>query len=413
MPTAALQRKAEVRALARLALDELGGATDGIGSAHRAISDRVFSGLRLGLGNSAKPVKIVHDAIADGLYSVVGDTARRAAQLAGQTADLTIEAPPSQTRRGALLLGILQGLRGDALAAESSILASPMTVRIDGKPVPVTETGLADAFPSATGRIVVFMHGLMETEFGWHLGGRRTYGERLVEDLDCTPVEIRFNSGRHISDNGVELSTLLSDLVEHWPVNVEQIALVGHSMGGLIERSACYRAQIDGEYWVSRVNHVVCLGSPHLGAPLEGLVHYGSAALALLPETRPFGNLLRRRSAGIRDLRAGSLVDEDWRGRDADSLRAAVCQEVPLLDGAMHCFVSACVTRNPRHPLGMVIGDGLVLVPSSRGRNRKRTIGFRKEDGIHLGPANHFTLLNDDRVYDKLREWLNTAPVSV
>ena len=119
-----------------------------------------------------------------------------------------------------------------------------------------------------------------------------------------------------------------------------------------------------------------------------------------------FATFLRRRSSGIRDLRQGSLVDEDWRDRDPEALRAAACEEVPLLEGATHCFVSATVTRSPRHPVGRVVGDTLVLKPSASGRSRTRTLGFEDEHGLHIGATNHIALLNHPAVYEKLREWL-------
>jgi pimeloyl-ACP methyl ester carboxylesterase len=187
---------------------------------------------------------------------------------------------------------------------------------------------------------------------------------------------------------------------------VSEIALIGHSMGGLVARSGAHQASGFRMRWPKSVRHVVSLGTPHMGAPLEQFVHYASAALSAMPETRPFGRFLRRRSAGIRDLRQGSLVDEDWRDRDPDALRAAACKEVPLLDGATHCFVTATLTRSDRHPVGRLLGDCLVLTPSASGRGRNRRIAFRPEDGVHVGGAHHFALLNHPAVYAKLREWL-------
>jgi hypothetical protein len=156
----------------------------------------------------------------------------------------------------------------------------------------------------------------------------------------------------------------------------------------------------------------VTLGSPHTGAPLESAVHYASAALGAAPETRPFAGFLRRRSAGIRDLRSGSLVDEDWRDRDPEALRAAACLEVPLLEGVAHHFVAATITTSASHPVARLIGDWLVLQPSASGRSRTRVIGFRDEDGMHVGGAHHLALLNHPAVYDQLREWLARAPRS-
>jgi pimeloyl-ACP methyl ester carboxylesterase len=189
-------------------------------------------------------------------------------------------------------------------------------------------------------------------------------------------------------------------------VDVDEIALVGHSMGGLVARSACCHAAEADADWARLIKHSVSLGTPHMGAPLEQAVHVLSAGLARLPETRPFANFLRRRSGGIRDLRQGSLVDEDWRDCDPDALRGAACAEIPLLEGATHCFVSATVTRSDRHPVGRLIGDTLVLKPSASGRSRTRRIPFEDEYGMHLGKASHFALLYHPAVYEKLRGWL-------
>jgi pimeloyl-ACP methyl ester carboxylesterase len=242
-----------------------------------------------------------------------------------------------------------------------------------------------------------FIHGLTGDEFCWSWGAEDAYGERLTSDLDCTAVYLRYNSGLHISENGRTVAALLEQLVEAWPVEVAQIALVGHSMGGLVARSAAHQADEDDHTWVRHVRHIVSLGTPHLGAPLEQGAHRAAAALDKLPETRMLSAFLRRRSAGIRDLRHGSLVDEDWRGRDPEALRAVACQEVPLLPWATHCFVSATVTRDPKHPLGRLLGDILVLVPSATGRGRTRRIPFRDEHGYHVGGTHHLALLNHPR----------------
>jgi pimeloyl-ACP methyl ester carboxylesterase len=332
-------------------------------------------------------------------------------RVAGRGADLALRRRPTRRElsthpHGAFLLAAINGLIGDVLEREGSDLAEPMCLRVDGRPVAPDGRSLWRAFPDAKPRVVVFLHGLMETEFAWRLGDDEPYGDRLARDLNVTPVFVRYNTGRHISENGRCLADLLETVVAEWPIDVEEVALVGHSMGGLVARSACHLGKGDGMAWVERVRHVVSLGSPHLGAPLEQLVHRASAMLHGLPETRPFGHFLRRRSSGIRDLNQGSLVDEDWRGRDPDSLELAACQEVPLLDGATHCFVSATVTRSPRHPVGRLLGDTLVLHGSATGRSRTRTIGFDEEYGLHVGSAHHIALLNHPAVYEQLRVWL-------
>ena len=390
----------ELRALAALGFDELRLATGGIGHMHRAIAERAFRAT----GPGGVVARTVHDGVTCGVYTGLG-LGTRALGAAAQAAVARREVPElSITPRGSALIAAVAGLRGDALEAEGSPLHQPMAVRVNGAPVPPRAEALAAAFPDATERVVVFLHGLMETEFSW--GARETYGTRLARDLGWTPVYVRYNSGRRISNNGRSLSELMEELVAAWPVEVERIALVGHSMGGLVARSACHRAAEDGADWVARMRHSVSLGSPHMGAPLEQAVHVLSAGLAALPETRVFANFLRRRSGGIRDLRQGSLVDEDWTGCDPDALRAAACAEVPLCEGATHCFVSATITRSERHPLGRLLGDVLVLTPSASGRSRTRRIPFDEEYGMHVGGAHHFALLNHPAVYDRLRGWL-------
>lgn len=402
----------EVRALARLTFDEAAGGLDGLGSMHRAVAGRVFSHL----GPWGKPVQLAHEVIAGGVYAGL----RGASTLLGKATDAALAQRPevhegelSHDPRGAFVLGVLNGLIGDRLAEERPELVQPMAVRVEGRPVDLEPHAVARAFPDARGRIVVFVHGLMDTEWSWRRGARpdrEAYATRLARDIGCTPVYLRYNSGRHISENGAELAELLERLVDAWPVRVREVALIGHSMGGLVSRSGAYQAAERGLSWVRRVRHVVSLGSPHMGAPLAQAVHYASAGLFAVPETRPFGVFLRRRSSGIRDLRQGSLVDEDWRDYDPDALRAKACAEVPLLEGATHCFVAATVTHSPRHPVGRLVGDTLVLQPSASGRSRTRRIPFEDEFGLHVGGTHHIALLNHPQVYERLRDWLSTPP---
>ena len=403
-----LVRKAddEAAALARLGFEELGGFTASIGTMEREIAARVFGYVPLG-----KPIKFVHDTVANRVVGALGG----AASAAGRGAETLVsrrprpQRPLSATLPGGMGLAVLNGLVGDRLEREQSPLQQPMSVRVRGLPVTPEPAPLAEAFPQATPRLVVFVHGLMGEEHGWLLGrrqGREDYGSRLARELGLTPVYIRYNTGRHISENGRSLADLLESVVAAWPLPVEEVALVGHSMGGLVSRSAAHIAKLDGQAWIEHVRKVISLGSPHMGAPLEQAVHVASYALGRLPETRMMSTFLRRRSSGIRDLRQGSLVDEDWRDRDPEALRAAACQEVPLLEGATHCFVSATVTRSPRHPLGRVVGDTLVLVPSASGRSRTRKLGFEDEYGLHVGATNHIALLNHPAVYEKLQAWL-------
>jgi pimeloyl-ACP methyl ester carboxylesterase len=400
----------ELAALVRLGFRELGGGAAGVGAIERAIAERVFTIL----GRSAEVSRWIHGGVAGSVAAGIrGATDALGRGTAPTMRTLAPERAPSTSALGSGVLSAINGLIGDALERDRSELAQEMSVRLAGDAVAPDRDSLERALPGAGPKLAVFLHGLMETEFSWlHFAGPGggTYGSRLAADLGYTPVYVRYNTGRHVSEKGRSLDELLERLVVEWPTEVAEIALVGHSMGGLAARSACHLANERRAPWVSRVRHTVTLGTPHLGAPLAQAVHYATAALGALPETRALASPLRRRSAGIRDLRQGSLVDEDWRERDPDALRAIACEEVPLLAGATHCFVAATLTRSERHPVGRLLGDALVLVPSASGRSRTRRIPFADEYGAHVGGAHHLALLNHPAVYERLREWLATPP---
>jgi pimeloyl-ACP methyl ester carboxylesterase len=209
----------------------------------------------------------------------------------------------------------------------------------------------------------------------------------------------------HISENGRRLAGRLQQLVGEWPVPVDEVVLVGHSMGGLVIRSAMhYGRDLD---WTRRGRHAFYLGSPHLGALLEKAANAAAWLLERFEITRPLGAVVNRRSVGIKDLRFGSIRDEDWQGIDLDALRRDTTSDVPLLEDATHYFIAATATRNRRHPLGIAVGDLLVRESSALARGRVRRIRFPLENGRHFGPMHHLELLNHPNVYEQMRRWLD------
>jgi hypothetical protein len=173
-------------------------------------------------------------------------------------------------------------------------------------------------------------------------------------------------------------------------------------MGGLVARSACHYGEAEDHAWTAAVRHVFCLGSPHLGAPLEKGANALGWALARLPETRPVARIVNGRSVGIKDLRYGACVEEDWCDCDADELLTDRCNDVPFLPHATFYFVAATLDGVS----GELLGDLLVRYPSAAGAGRKRRIPFALEDGHHLRGLTHFDLLNHPAVYEQMRAWL-------
>ena len=401
-------RSTEVRAIGELAGRTLAGGGAMVRDLHMAVADRAFTAV----GPGGAPARAIHDGVAEALYGGVRTALAALPRGAGSAVARSAaqEGPAlAQSPRGSLALAALNAYVGDALVAGGSELALAMTLRHRGADLPLHPDALALALGDAGPRAAIFVHGLGETDLSWRLRAdaqRPGYGACLQRDLGHTPIELRYNTGLHISDNGRALAALLEELHDAWPVALEEIVIVGHSMGGLVARSACHYGQNEGHGWTSAVRHVFCLGSPHLGAPLEKGVNALGWALGRVPETRPLANVLNVRSAGIKDLRYGSCAEEDWCDCDPDELLTDRCHDVPFLPGARFYFVAATLSRRPGDPLGAILGDLLVRVPSASGAGGRRQIGFAIEDGHHVGGLTHFDLLNHPAVYDQIRAWI-------
>ncbi|HZE17764.1 MAG TPA: alpha/beta hydrolase, partial [Mycobacterium sp.] len=367
------------------------------------------------IGPVSKPVEVVHNTTAALTYYAVDRALRASLHGAGELAaeacssdeDDAVESRPA----AAGLIAALNGIYGDELANRGNGFALTMQIRDRGKPVAMNAAAIAAAFPKATGRIMVFVHGWCLTERWWWRRPRdgenvRPYGTRLRSDLGFTPVYLRYNTGLHISDNGKALADLINQLQSMWPVPVEEVALVGHSMGGLVVRSACHYGTEQQLGWPDAVRHVICLGSPHLGADLEKGVNAASWALARFPETRAVASFLNARSAGTKDLRYGALLEEDWSDCDPDEFLRDRCHEVPFLPGAVYHFVAT--TAGPR-AVGVILGDHLVRPHSASGAGKSRQIPFERAHGLTLTGLHHFDLLNHPAIYAKLREWLSQS----
>lgn len=355
---------------------------------HTAWADRVHAVARPATGGAAGVPERLHRGIAGAVYAGVSAGLRAASVGLDKAAATGVGPRLEDGPRGRFVSSAVNGLIGDRLLRERPQMAIPMAVRSGGRDVPLD--GLAEAFPAATGRVVVFLHGLCENESYWNRWRERTgttYGEALA-GRGWTPVFLRANTGLGLRENGVALAALMQRLVEGWPVEVEQVALVGHSLGGLVVRAAGAAATEDERPWTERVTDVVTLGTPHLGAPIAWGIGHGSRGLGVLPETAAFGRILDWRSVGVHDLVAG------------------LAHDVPPLPHARYRLVAATLTRSQRHPVGDVVGDLLVRPRSAYGRDRRGRTLFPGGEVLHVGRTDHFGLLNHPEVHRALQRWL-------
>jgi hypothetical protein len=411
-------RTDEVQGATELTRLALTGGARRVREVHQGIADRVFGAV----GPAGRPVQLWHDAVAGLSYAGVGLALGLGARAVGRAAaERASGRDLDEERSGRAALGFLNGAHGDLVQQAAPGLDVGMTVRVAGRAVPLDADALRAAFPEATGRIAVFLHGLTETEDSWAYGAEKhfgrpdvTYGTLLQADLGLTPVSLRYNTGRHISDSGAALAALLAELVEAWPHEVQDLVLIGHSMGGLVARSALHQAcdgTAEAQPWTHLVRDTVTLGSPHLGAPLERGVHRLAVQLARLPETRPLARVLSLRSVGIKDLRHGTLVADDWAGRDLDGPDPGLRTLVPLQDGARHFVVLATLSPFPEGRLADLFGDLMVSPRSALGdTGTGDRLEFPADHVRRLGGLHHFDLLDHPRVYAAIRRWLTDRP---
>lgn len=393
---------------------------------HEAVAGRVFRSLG---GRDAASVpgiaKRVHDGVSRGVYGALRAGGRGAGSViaaAGRAAGGEEERTSvSDSRFGRGAQAAINGLIGDRLEDEGSGFRIEMAVRLPGRDVEVSRAGFEEAFDSPTDKVAIFVHGLCEAEEGWWLGTKsdpevegpapRTYGQRLRDELGFSPLYLRYNTGLHISDNGRRLSWLLEEICREWPVAISEIAIVGHSMGGLVARSACQEAADAERDWLGRTRHVICLGAPNTGSWLEKFVNVGGWAMRNVPETRPFTQFLELRSAGIKDLRFGYLRDEDWRDHDPDEPMSNRSVPGAPIPGVSYHFVSGGLTGAERHPVAAVFGD--VLVRKASAMSPLSDDGTPHGDSEHLQGASHFHLLNHPDAYAHILRWLETPVLSL
>jgi pimeloyl-ACP methyl ester carboxylesterase len=337
-----------------------------------------------------------HDSIAGAVYGGLGLGLKAAARGLRAADRCGLGAPIEESPRGRFVVSAINGLIGDRLVAEGSPLAIDTGVRHRGRDVRLDRESLAEAYPRATSDLVVFVHGLCETEHYWDRRSRPrptdrstapSYGARLAEE-GWSPVYIRANTGLTIAESGAALNSVLGRLVDAWPTGVHRIAFVGHSMGGLIVRAACAVSTEADRDWTRHVTDVVLLGAPHLGSPVERSIARGVRVANKLPELAPFARVFEQRSVGVLDLHDGPA------------------DEVAHVPHARYHLVAATLTRSPRHPLAATVGDLLVPYRSAAGLLPSGEEIFPGADVLHVPNADHFDLLNHDDVHAALHGWL-------
>ena len=349
----------DLRGVGKLVVEATKGITDLVQAMHGAIG-----------GAPAQLFSAPVYGSIRGVTALVGDTLDLAL---GQFGRVLGEGTPVRER--ATVLAALNGVLGDYLVETKNPLAIEMRLHRTGTAAP-------------TPKILVFVHGSSTNRQVWN----------AARDLGYTPVHLDYNSGLHVSTNGRAFDALLEELVAGWPVPVETIAIVAHSMGGLLARSACHYAEEMHRRWRDKVRTIVFLGVPHHGAPFERRGNWLETLLGVTRYSAPFARLGKIRSAGVTDLRFGNVIDEHWRGRDRFARGADARTPVPL-PAAVDCYAVAAEN------------DALVPVESALGEhpNPALRLDFPASRRFVAKGTGHVGMLCTPEVWEQIERWLNSG----
>ena len=400
--TRALEMKTRLKLLqgtARLAGDGMLGMLDAVEDMHLAVVGGVARVVPFGIGDRiARATAFAYARVRDAA-TITRRTANGALDLLERLAPHGSACETVDPSRLAWLAA-LNGAIGDHLEASGNPLAIDMRLCRRGHALDPRSPQCGRTVAAAGGTLILFVHGLGMNDLQWRDAGGMTFGDRLEADGLGYALHLRYNSGRRIDANGRDLSRLLQAL--HEAHAIERLVLVGHSMGGLVCRSACAHARRDHTAWARALTQVICLGTPHLGAPLERFGHALGGLLAATPYTRALASVARARSAGIKDLRRG------WTGgMGGDGGTASDASILPFGEHVHWRMIAATLSTHAVGTRARWLGDGLVPVSSALGQH---------DDALALhGPATHrrvltrtghMDLLTSPDVQTQLRDWI-------
>lgn len=410
-------RASDLRAVALLATEASNALTTMAEGVHQSVWRT------LGAPSGATPTQ------TRGLTGLVYKSISGVTQLVGQGVATALnrlepmlqrlEGQPDESPERAAVVAALNGVMGDRLAAAHNPLATSMTLLFRERAMLIPkglqlDLSLKSQLPEATGKVLLVLHGLCMNDLQWNTSGAAGAGQphnhatALADALGYTPIYLRYNSGLHVSENGLALSTKLEQMLAHWPTPVTELTVLAHSMGGLVMRSAVCQATAAGLQWPKQLKNIIFLGTPHHGAPLERAGNWVDVVLGSTPYSRPFAKLGQLRSAGVTDLRYGLVLDSDWRGHERFRRQPDSRTPVPLPPGVACFAVAATLAAKRSHLADRLVGDGLVPLHSALGQHdvAERQLCFAPEHQTICYRTGHLQLLRSPAVAQQLLTWL-------
>lgn len=323
----------------------------------------------------------------------------------GQLANVLGETKATDEREA--IRSVLNGVIGDYLEKNENPLKINMQFRHQGKAISLDHKNLKKIYPTINGKILLMVHGSCMNDIQW-TREEHNHGTTLAKEFLQTPIYLNYNSGRHISTNGQEFNKLLEELVQSWPVPVEELIILAHSMGGLVSRSAIHYGQQEEQSWIQHLNKIIFLGTPHHGAPLEKAGNFLDVVLENIPYAKPFARLGKIRSAGVTDLRYGNLLDEDWQDNDRFKMQGDQRDNISLPKQVACYSIAGIAGKSTESISSKLRGDNMVSVKSALGQHKKpsKNLNFKKENTWIAEETTHSELLSNPKIYSKIKSWI-------
>lgn len=470
-------RAADAAGIVRLTGLGARGVRSVVERTHLAVQQSTYRAIGSAIGSRTTTVARAHDGYVAGIHRLVDLGLLGAEHLARAivTSRVSGDTALTDSSRAAPVLAVINGLYGDRLHGAEHTIAPGITLRADQADVPLTDEGLSAGYPDARGRLVVFVHGLMETDASWtfratkrHGRADASYASMLANDIGCSSLLVRYNTGLPVADNGLALAALMSAVVRHWPVPVRDIVLIGHSMGGLVVHSALAQTDsnrgaaqsADPARGCSKLADAQSAGAdradPERAAP-EGAgteLANNEPADAQRPDTEPADAQSADAERADAQSADAQRADVQW----ADLVSATVTLGTPYLGAPLergaaalarraekaapvrwlaelvaarsegirdlgaglgphaalppttavrrHYLVAATVIPGAAGPLRDLMGDVMVPTASAAGGYEIPFTDDGRVTVLHLPGHHHMDLLNAPAVYEQLLGWL-------
>jgi hypothetical protein len=321
---------------------------------------------------------------------------------------------------GQLGQSLLNGMIGEYLEKENNPLAIQMGFFHQSQKLSL-DCQLAQQLDCPlSNKVVIFVHGLTNLETVWDYPAEgssnasivnhyidvcfspvnktspENYGKKLQEEFGFTPFYLRYNTGLSLEKNGRNFSAQLSKLFKNYPIKIDDLMLIGFSMGGGLLSHAQYSAQKNNQAWLKVLSKCMYLGDSSENSLLANILQLSGDFLRHTPIR--YINFL----ADWFDYRSKRLQTNENKENDFDLKRRRSREFALFVESSRHYFVNGNLTRKGQNIYNRSIED---LNPKQKNSDSSRATPPRSQS-VHLEGISPIRLAHSNRVYSLISRWV-------